>query len=52
MCCASFSVNIDDPNYNGSLHNVILEWETGEITEELLSIIAADDSAAWVAYAK
>ena len=32
-----------DPNYNSSLYNVMVEWETGEITEEPLSIIAQDD---------
>ena len=30
----------NDPNYNGSLYNVMVEWETGEITEEPLSVIA------------
>ena len=30
----------DDPNYNGSLYKVMVEWETGEITKEPLSIIA------------
>ena len=39
-----------DPNYNGSL--LMLEWETGEITEEPLSIIAQDDPVTCVAYAK
>ena len=24
----------NDPNYNGSLYNAMVEWETGEITEE------------------
>ena len=42
----------DDPNYNGSLYNVMVEWETGEITEEPLSIIAKDDPATCAAYAK
>ena len=32
-----------DENYKGSKYNVMIEWETGEITEELLSLIAADD---------
>ena len=30
----------------------MVEWETGEITEELLSIIAADDPVTCAAYAK
>ena len=39
----------DDANYNGSLYNVMVEVETGEITEEPLSIIAKDDPATWAA---
>ena len=42
----------DVPNYNGSLYNVIVEWETGEITEEPLSIIAQDDPVTCEAYTK
>ena len=41
-----------DPNYNGSLYNVMIEWETREITEEPLSIIAQDDPVTCAAYAK
>ena len=41
-----------DPNYNGSLYNVMVEWETGEITEEPLSIIYHDDPVTCAAYAK
>ena len=33
----------NDPNYNGSPYNVMVEYKTGEITEEPLSIIAKDD---------
>ena len=32
-----------DDNYKGSKYNVMVEWETGEKTEEPLSLIAADD---------
>ena len=32
-----------DENYIGSKYNVMVEWKTGEITEEPLSFIAADD---------
>ena len=32
-----------DENNKGSIYNVMVEWETGEITEEPLSLIAADD---------
>ena len=40
----------NDPNYNGSRYNVMVEWETGEITEEPLSIIAQDDLVTCAAY--
>ena len=42
----------DDPNYKGSLYNVKVEWENGEITSEPLSIIAADDPVTCATYAK
>ena len=32
-----------DPHWKGSKYNVQVEWETGEITFEPLSVIAADD---------
>ena len=32
-----------DPDWKGSKYNVQVEWETGEITFEPLSVIAADD---------
>ena len=41
----------NDPNYNGSLYNVMDEWETVEITEEPLSIIDKDDPVTCAAYA-
>ena len=41
-----------DPDWKGSKYNVQLEWETGEITFEPLSIIAADDPVTCAAYAK
>ena len=41
-----------DPNWKGSKWNVQIEWETGEITFELLSVIAADDPTTCAAYAK
>ena len=37
------SLKATDPNWKGSKWNVQIEWETGEITFEPLSIIAADD---------
>ena len=41
-----------DPDWKGSKCNVQVEWETGEITLESLSIIAPDDPVTCVAYAK
>ena len=41
-----------DPDWKGSKYIVQVEWETGEITFEPLSIIAADDPVTCAAYAK
>ena len=41
-----------DPDWKGSKYNVQVEWETGEITFEPLSIIADDDPVPCAAYAK
>ena len=41
-----------DPDWKGSKYNVQVEWETGEITFEPLSIIADDDPITCAAYAK
>ena len=41
-----------DPDWKGSKYNVQVEWETGEITFEPLSIISADDPVTCAAYAK
>ena len=41
-----------DENYKFSKYNVMVEWETGEITEEPLSLIAADDPVTCAEYAK
>ena len=41
-----------DPDWKGSKYNVQVESETGEITFEPLSIIAADDPVTCAAYAK
>ena len=43
---------LSDPDWKGSKYNVQVEWETGEITFEPLSIIAADDPVTCAAYAK
>ena len=41
-----------DDNYLGSSYNVSIEWENGEITEEPLSVIAADAPVACAIYAR
>ena len=41
-----------DPDWKVSKYNVQDEWETGEITFEPLSIIAADDHVTCAASAK
>ena len=41
-----------DENYNGSKYNVMVEWETGEMTDESLSLITADDPVTCAIYAK
>ena len=41
-----------DLDWKGSKYNVQVEWETGEITFEPLSIISADDPVTCAAYAK
>ena len=41
-----------DPDWKWSKYNVQVEWETGEITFEPLSVIAADDPVTCAAYAK
>ncbi len=41
-----------DPEYKGSQYNVMIEWESGEITYEPLAIIAADDPVTCAIYAK
>ena len=41
-----------DQDWKGSKYNVQVEWETGEITYEPLTIITADDPVTCAAYAK
>ena len=45
-------LDASDPDCKGSKYNVQVEWETGEITYEPISIIAADDPVTCAAYAK
>ena len=42
----------DSPDYKGSTYNVMVEWETGEVTAEPLQVIAADDPVTCAKYAK
>jgi hypothetical protein len=42
----------NDPSYNGSMWNVMVEWENGEITSEPLSVITADDPVLCAIYAR
>ena len=41
-----------DPNWKGNKYIVQIEWETGEVTFEPSSVIAADDPITCAAYAK
>ena len=41
-----------DPSWKGSNWNVQIQWETGEIAFEPLSVIAVDDPITCAAYAK
>ena len=47
-----WSLLASDPDWTGSKYNVQVEWKTGDITFEPLSIMAADDPVACAAYAK
>ena len=40
------------PDWKGSKYDVQVEWETGEITYDLLSVIAHDDPITCAVYAK
>ena len=41
-----------DPNHKGSKYNVMVEWESGEITYEPLTLISKDDPITCTVYAK
>jgi hypothetical protein len=41
-----------NPEYKGSPYNLMIEWETGEITSEPLQMIAADDPVTCAFYGK
>ena len=42
----------ESPNWKGSSYNVRVEWENGEITDEPLAAIAADDPVTCAIYAR
>ena len=41
-----------DPNHKGSKYNVMVEWESGEVTYEPLTLISKDDPVTCAVYAK
>ena len=41
-----------DPNHKGSKYNVMVEWESGEVTYEPLTLISKDDTITCAVYAK
>ena len=41
-----------DPNHKGSKYNVMVEWESGEVTYEPLTLISKDDPIPCAVYAK
>ena len=45
-------LKLGDKDYNGSNYNVLLEWETGEVTAEPLNIIASNDPVTCAIYAQ
>jgi hypothetical protein len=45
-------LNKNHPSWKGDKHNVKVEWETGEISNEPLHVIAADDPVTCAIHAK
>jgi hypothetical protein len=45
-------LKISHTNYKGSLYNILIEWENVEVTNEPLTIIAADDPLSCAIYGK
>ena len=41
-----------DPNHKGSKYNAMVEWESGEVTYETLTLISKDDPITCAVYAK
>ena len=52
ITCHQGHLSPQDENNKGSKYNVIVEWETGEITDEPLSLIGSDDPLTCAGYAK
>ena len=45
-------LDASSPDYKGSMYNVQIEWENGEVTYEPLGVIAADDPVTCAIYAR
>jgi hypothetical protein len=43
---------VKNPKYKGSSYNLLIEWDSEELTWELLNIIAADDKVTCALYGK
>ena len=46
------SLESTDPNHKGSKYNVMVEWESGEVTYEPLTLISKDDLITCAVYTK
>ena len=45
-------LELTDPSHKGSKYNVMVEWESGEVTYEPLTLISKDDPITCAVYAK
>jgi hypothetical protein len=45
-------ITSNHPDYNGSVYNLLIEWENGETTKEPLQVIAKDDPVTCAIYVK
>ena len=51
IICHQGPLKRSDPNYNGSLYNVQVEWENGKITYVPLNLMIKDDKVTMAQYA-
>ena len=42
----------DHPDYKGSSYNLLVEWETGQVTEKTLTQISTDEPVSCAEYTK